>query len=118
MQVFLHWDTLQSPLAYFWTILRREVSKHLHYYKQEQRCQEAYALERRFQATMEACTSHQVADILELAKPHQRQLLSWFAHGYDDAQVATHLGSTPHAVRQARYETYIDLRTRYATDPI
>jgi hypothetical protein len=30
--------------------------------------------------------------------------------GYVDTEVAAHLGATPHAVRQARYATYVALR--------
>lgn len=110
LQVVSHWDTLQSPLAYFWTTLRREVQKHRCALMKERRCQEAYALERQFQAKIEESTVHQVADILEQASPRQRQLLWWFVQGYEDTHVATQLGTTPHAVRQARYATYVALR--------
>jgi DNA-directed RNA polymerase specialized sigma24 family protein len=110
MQVFLHWETIQNPLAYFWTILRREVQKHLRGLTRERLRQEAYVLQRRAQDRIEERTAHHVADILSRVPPHQSQLLWWFVHGYDDAQVAVRRGTTPHAVRQARYATYVDLR--------
>jgi hypothetical protein len=112
MQVFLHWETLQTPLAYFWTTLRREVRKHMCGLQRERIHQEAYSRQWWVQARIEASTTRQVADMLEQATPHQRQLLLWFVHGYDDAQVAARLGTTPHAVRQARYVIYVDLRKR------
>jgi hypothetical protein len=46
--------------------------------------------------------------------PHQRHLLEWFVLGYTDTEVAVQLGTTPHAVRQARYSTYAALRPRRA----
>jgi hypothetical protein len=112
LQVVVHWDTLQTPLAYFWTTLRREVQKHLHDLTRERQHRDAYALQQRFHTTTAASTDCQVADILALATPRQRQLLWWFVHGYDDTQTAAQLGTTAHAIRQARYEIYVDLRKR------
>jgi hypothetical protein len=114
LQVVAHWDTLQTPLAYFWTTLRRAVQKHLGDLARERRRRDTYARQERFHATLAACTVRQVADILSLATPRQRQLLWWFVHGYADTQAAAQLGTTPHAMRQARYETYVDLRKRCA----
>ena len=112
LQVVAHWATLQSPLAYFWTTLRREVRKHLGALAQEQRRRDAYARQQRFHATLAASTAREVADLLAAVHPRQRQLLEWFIQGYEDRQVAAQLGTTPHAVRQARYATYLALRQR------
>jgi FixJ family two-component response regulator len=55
-----------------------------------------------------------VADLLAAVPSRQRQLLGWFVQGYADAQVAAQLGTTAHAVRQARHATYVALRQREA----
>ena len=105
-----HWATLQTPLAYFWTTLRRAVQRHLGAIAREQQRREAYALQQRFHRTLADGTARAVEDILASVPSRQRQLLLSFCQGYEDAQVAAQLGTTPHAVRQARYETYIALR--------
>jgi len=114
LQVLAHWATLQTPLAYFWTILRRAVQQHLGAVARDQQRRAAYARQQRFQTKLAACTAHQVADLLAAVPPRQRQLLAWFVQGYDDAQVAAQLGTTPHAVRQARHAIYVALRQREA----
>jgi DNA-binding NarL/FixJ family response regulator len=112
LQVAAHWDTIQTPLAYFWTTLRRAVQRHLGDLTRDQQRRDAYVHQQRFHGTLTASTARAVADILASVSPRQSQLLEWFVQGYEDTQVATHLGTTPHAVRQARYETYIALRQR------
>jgi len=114
LRVAAHWATLQTPLAYFWTILRRAVQQHLGALAKNQRRREAYARQQRFDARLAARTARQVADLLESVPPRQRHLLEWFVQGYEDAQVAAHVGTTPHAVRQARYATYVALRQQRA----
>ncbi len=113
-QVVAHWATLQTPLAYFWTTLRRAVQQHLGALAHEQRRRATYAHRQRCQATLAACTAREVADILAAVPPRQRQLLAWFVQGYEDTQVAARLGTTPHAVRQARHAIYVTLRQRRA----
>src|SRR5262245_5412066 len=110
LQVVARWATLQTPLAYFWTTLRRSVQQHLSALAREQRRRAAYAHQQRFHAILATCTAHEVADLLASVPPRQRQLLGWFVQGYDDTQVATQLGTTPQAVRQARHATYVVLR--------
>ena len=114
LQVVTHWATLQTPLAYFWTTLRRAVEQHLGAVARDQRRRAAYARQQHFQAMLTAGTARQVADLLAAVPPRQRQLLGWFVQGYADAQVATQLGTTAHAVRQARHATYVALRQREA----
>jgi hypothetical protein len=114
LQVAAHWDTLQTPLAYFWTTLRRAVQRHLGALARDQQRREAYARQQHFHRTLAAGTTRTVADILASVPPRQRQLLGWFVQGYEDTQVAVQLGTTPHAVRQARYETYVALRRQTA----
>ena len=114
LQVVAHWATLQTPLAYFWTTLRRAVQQHLSALARDQGRRDAYARQQRFHATLAACTAREVADLLASVPPRQRQLLKWFVQGYEDTQVAAQLGTTPHAVRQARYATYVALRQRRA----
>ena len=110
LQVVTHWDTLETPLAYFWTILRRQVQQHLGARAKDQRQREAYAHQQRCDARLTASTTRAVADLLATMPPHQCQLLEWFVQGYTDTEVAAYLGTTPHAVRQARYATYVALR--------
>ena len=112
LQVVAHWATLQTPLAYFWTTLRRAVQQHLRALATEQRRRAAYAHQQRGHATLAAGTARAVADLLATVSPRQRQLLIWFVQGYDDTQVAAQLGTTPHAVRQARHAIYVALRHR------
>jgi DNA-binding NarL/FixJ family response regulator len=114
LQVVAHWATLQTPLAYFWTTLRRAVQQHLGALARDQRRRDAYTRQQRFRATLAACTAREMADLLASVPSRQRQLLEWFAQGYEDTEVASRLGTTPHAVRQARYATYVALRQRRA----
>jgi FixJ family two-component response regulator len=112
LQVVAHWATLQTPLAYFWTTLRRAVQQHRGAVARDQQRRAAYARQQHCHARLAAGTARQVVDLLAAVPPRQRQLLEWFVQGYDDAQVATQLDTTPHAVRQARYATYVALRHR------
>jgi DNA-directed RNA polymerase specialized sigma24 family protein len=114
LQVMTHWARLQTPLAYFWTILRRAVQQHWGAVTRDQRRRAAYARQQRVHAVLAASTAREVADLLAAVPPRQRQLLEWFVQGYADVQVAAHVGTTPHAVRQARYATYVALRHREA----
>jgi FixJ family two-component response regulator len=114
LQVVTHWGTLQTPLAYFWTTLRRAVQQHRSAVARDQRRREAYAHQQCGDARLAACTVRQMTDLLASVPPRQRQLLEWFVQGYTDTEVAVHLGTTPHAVRQARYATYVALRHREA----
>src|SRR6059058_3730702 len=114
LRVVVHWATIQTPLAYFWSTLRRVVQQHLGARAREQQRRAAYARQQRFHARLAASTARQVADLLAAVPPRQRQLLGWFVQGYADAQVATQLGTTAHAVRQARHATYVALRQREA----
>src|SRR5262245_45098484 len=114
LRVVVHWATLQTPLSYFWTTLRRVVQLHLCAVAKEQRRQDAYARQQHFLTTLASCTARQVADLLASVPPRQRQLLGWFVQGYDDTQVAAQLGTTPHSVRQARHAIYVALRQRRA----
>lgn len=111
---FLYWETLRCPRAYFWTILRHRVWAYLRRLNKERQELEAYAFQRQFRVQDDSRASHHVADVLRLATPQQRRLLVWFIQGYDDGQVAGWLGTTPHAVRQARYAAYVALRKRWA----
>jgi hypothetical protein len=114
LQVVTHWGTLETPLAYFWTILRRAVQQHRGALAKDQRRRAAYAHQQRFDARLAASTARQVADLLAAVPARQRHLLEWFVQGYQDTEVAAHVGTTPHAVRQARYATYVALRQREA----
>jgi hypothetical protein len=114
LQVVTHWGTLQTPLAYFWTTLRRAVQQHRGALAKEQRRRAAYARQQRLHARLAASTAREVADLLAAVPSRQRHLLVWFVQGYADTEVATHIGTTPHAVRQARYATYVALRHRGA----
>jgi RNA polymerase sigma-70 factor (ECF subfamily) len=114
LQVVTHWGTLQTPLAYFWTTLRRAIQQHLGALAKEQQRRAVYAHQQRVQARLAACTARQVTDLLAAVPPRQRQLLAWFVQGYADTEVAAQLGTTAHAVRQARHATYVALRHREA----
>src|SRR6266571_1214469 len=92
LQVVAHWDTLRTPLAYFWTTLRRAVQQHLGALAKEQRRREAYTRQQRFHTRLAAGTAREVADILASVPPRQRQLLAWFVQGYEDTQAAAQLG--------------------------
>jgi DNA-binding CsgD family transcriptional regulator len=106
LQVFLHWDTIENPLAYFWQTLRHAVSKQKQRHVHERRRLVAYAQQRRLHARGTARTAQHVADLLERVSPRQCQLLEWFAQGYEDPQVAAWLGTTLPTVRVARHNAY------------
>ena len=110
LQVFLHWATVEDPLAYFWHILKYEVGKERQRRIRERQQLVAYARQRRFQAHGTVRNAEHIADVLALVAPRQRRLLEWFAQGYEDAQVAAWLQTTPQAVRAARHSAYRVLR--------
>ena len=112
LQVFLHWATIEHPLAYFWHILKYEVGKERQRRTRERRQLAAYARQRRYQTHGTARTSEHLADVLARVAPRQRRLLEWFAQGYEDAQVAAWLQTTPQAVRAARHSAYRALRAQ------
>jgi hypothetical protein len=116
-QVFRHWATITEPLAYFWHTLHQAVAKQGQHRRREQRQLEAYAQQYQRQAHGAERPAQQVADLLEQVSLRQRRLLEWFLQGYDDAQVATWLGTTPQAVRMARYSTYCVLRAQCRLRP-
>jgi hypothetical protein len=112
LQVFRHWATITQPLAYFWHTLQQAVAKQGQQRARERRQLAAYAQQYRLQAHGADRPAQQVADILERVSPRQRRLLEWFIQGYDDTQSAAWLGTTPQAVRMARYSTYCVLRAQ------
>lgn len=112
LQVFLHWATVKNPLAYFWYILKYKVGKERQRRIRERRQLVAYARQRRFQAHGAVRTAEHIADVLARMAPRQRRLLEWFAQGYEDAQVAAWLQTTPQAVRAVRHSAYCALRAQ------
>jgi DNA-directed RNA polymerase specialized sigma24 family protein len=110
LQVFLHWDTVKNPLTYFWQTLKHAVGKQGRRRARERRRLAAYARQCRDHGDLTARTARHVADVLERVPPRQRCLLAWYAQGYEDAQVAVWLGTTPQAVRVARHSAYCALR--------
>ena len=112
LQVFRHWATVDNPLAYFWYILKYEVGKERQRRTRERLQLAAYARQGRFQAHDTARTTEHIADVLARVTPRQRRLLEWFAQGYEDAQVAAWLQTTPQAVRAARHSAYRALRAQ------
>jgi hypothetical protein len=110
LQVFRHWQTIENPLAYFWQTLRNAVRKYRHFLERERQLQEGYATQCRFHTVLRERTACQVEDVLSQVKSRQRQLLMWFMQGYGDTFVASQLHTTPHAVQQARYAVYVELR--------
>jgi DNA-directed RNA polymerase specialized sigma24 family protein len=112
LQIVGHWPTIDNPLAFFWQTLRHAVAKqgqHRVYARQQLT---AYAQQHRLQAHHAARTAQHVADILARVSPRQRCLLTWYAQGFSDAEVAGWLTTTPQAVRVARHAAYRALRTQ------
>jgi hypothetical protein len=112
LQVFLHWPTLDNPLAYLWQTLRHVVATQGRRRAYEQQRLMAYAQQHRVHSHSAARTAEHVAAVLERVAPRQRQLLAWYAQGYADAQVAVWLETTPQAVRVARHDAYCTLRAQ------
>jgi hypothetical protein len=112
LQVFLHWATLENPLAYLWQTLKRAVAKQGRRRAYERRQLMIYAQQRRVHAHGAARTAEHVATVLERVAPRQRHILAWYAQGYEDQQVATWLKTMPEAVRVARHNTYRGLRVQ------
>src|SRR5438128_3114243 len=69
LQVVTHWGTLQTPLAYFWTTLRRAVQQHRGALAKEQLRRAAYAHQQCCDARRAASTARAVADLLEAVPP-------------------------------------------------
>src|SRR5438132_7125531 len=69
LQVVTHWGTLQAPLAYFWTTLRRAVQQHLGALAKEQQRWTTYAHQQRLQAVLASSTTRAVADLLASVPP-------------------------------------------------
>jgi DNA-directed RNA polymerase specialized sigma24 family protein len=112
LQVFLHWDTIENPLAYFWQTLKNAVREQGRRRTHERQRLSAYARQRRAYDDHTVCTAQYVTEMLEQVPSRQRRLLAWFVQGYEDAQVATWLGTTPQAVRAARHSAYGALRAQ------
>ena len=112
LQVFLHWGTLENPLAYLWQTLKHAIAKQGRRHAYEQQQMMAYAQQRRVHAHGAARTAEQVETVFELVSLRQKSLLAWYAQGYSDAEVAGWLTTTPQAVRVARHGAYRALRTQ------
>jgi hypothetical protein len=110
LQLFLHWGTLDNPLAYLWQTLKHAVAKQGRRRAYERQQLRAYAQQHRLQAYGATRTAEHVAAMLARVAPRQRRLLTWYAQGYADTQVAGWLKTTPEAVRVARHSTYCALR--------
>ena len=112
LQVFLHWATITHPLAYFWRTLRHAVGQQGQRHTHQRRRLAAYARQRRVHTHGAVRTAQHVGIMLEQVSLRQRQILAWYAQGYNDPQVAAWLGTTPQAVRVARHGAYQTLRAR------
>jgi len=113
LQVFLDWDTVKNPLAYFWQTLKHAVSKQRQRYTYERRQLVAYAQQHQIHVRHAARTARQAANLLERVSPHQRCLLAGWVQGYDDTQLAVRLGTTPQAIRVARHRAYRVLQSQF-----
>ena len=111
LQVFLHWSTLDNPLAYVWQMLKHAGAKQGQRRVYEQRRLAGYAQQQRLHAHSAARTAEHVATVLACVPPRQRRLLAWYSQGYTDVQIAAWLEMTPQAVRQARHRATGALRT-------
>ena len=115
LQVFLHWSTLENPLAYLWQTLKHAVAKQGRRRVYERQQLMAYAQQRRLQAHGAVRTAEHVAAVLVRVAPRQRRILAWYAQGYEDQQVAAWLKTTPEAVRVARHGAYCALRAQFCS---
>ena len=113
LQVFLHWDSLENPLAYFWHTLKHAAGKQGQHHARERQRLAAYAQQRQVHDDLAARTAQRVADLLERVSLRQRSLLAWFLQGYNDTQVAAWLETTPLAVRVGRHSAYRTLRAQF-----
>jgi DNA-directed RNA polymerase specialized sigma24 family protein len=113
LQVFLHWDTLENPLAYLWQTLKHAVVKQGRRRAYERQQLMTYAQQRQVHSRVASHTAAHIADVLERVAPRQRRLLMWYAQGYEDQQVAAWLKTTPEAVRVARHSAYRALRAQF-----
>ena len=110
LQILLHWSTLENPLAYLWQTLKHAVAKHGRRRAYERQQLMAYAQQRQVHSHGATRTAEHVAAVLERVAPRQQRLLTWYAQGYADTQVAEWLQTTPQAVRVARHGAYCALR--------
>jgi hypothetical protein len=108
LQVFLHWGTVENPLAYLWQTLKHAVAKQGRRHAYERQQLVAYAQQR----WVHSHSAAHVATVLERVAPRQRRLLAWYAQGYEDQQVAAWLKTTPQAIRVARHGAYRALRAQ------
>jgi len=113
LQVFLYWPTLENPLAYLWQTLKHAVARQGQRRAYERQQLMAYAQQRRAHSHSAARTTAHIAAVLERVAPRQRRLLTWYAQGYEDVQVAAWLKTTPEAVRVARHSAYHALRAQF-----
>ena len=111
-QVFRHWASLDNPLAYVWQTLKHAGAKQGQRRVYEQQQLMAYAQLHQVHNHGATRTAAHVAAVLARVSPRQRRLLTWYAQGYTDAQVAVWLTTTPEAVRVARHGAYRALRTQ------
>lgn len=112
-RVWVKWPSITAPLAFFRQTLRREAWRCLAARQREQRKLADHATMARRRAHMAERTARHVDTLLGHVQSHrQQQLLTWFIVGYDDAQVAATLGTTPAAVRVARHTAYQSLRQK------
>src|SRR5262245_35542036 len=116
-QVYCHWTTVENPLAYFWQTLRRAACASRRRVLRDQQQQQAYATWWHEHQQQCAATTQQVGAVLEGTPPRERQLLHWFALGYDDAHVAVWLQTSPAAIRVRRHAAYRALRARLTPLP-
>ena len=112
LQIFLHWSSVKNPLAYVWRTLKHAAGKQRQRRTHERRQLEVYALQQQVQAHSTDRTVRHVTAVLEQVSSRQRQLLEWYAQGYEDTQVAVWLQTTPQAVRVARHGAYCALRAK------
>jgi hypothetical protein len=110
VQIWRFWARIANPLAYVWQTLRHAVARQGQGHRRAQQQLAAYAQQQRLQAQGATRTTAQVATVLARVAPRQRCLLTWYAQGVDDAQVAAWLGTTPQAIRVARHGAYQALR--------
>jgi hypothetical protein len=75
LQVFLHWATLENPLAYFWQTLRHAVVKQEQRRSRERQQLAAFAQQHRLYAHSTARTAQHVADALAQVSPRQCHIL-------------------------------------------
>jgi hypothetical protein len=76
LQVFLHWATLENPLASLWQTLKHAVIQQGQRRSRERQQLAAFARQHRLHAHSAARTAQHVADVLTLVSPRQRHILA------------------------------------------